>query len=148
VNTSYKGTQRTTPKSIGEIVGSISENYTTDNNMGNLMKETEVDGLVNLHLSFQVAGNSEGRVILIPSLSINITGRDETNNNKQGTYAGGYIVKTTGNSFNGDLVKTNPNALAQACSTDEMIAGLMEGIKNLRSKEMALGYDKIWNIGK
>jgi hypothetical protein len=148
VNTSYKGTQRTDPKSIGEIVGSISENYTTDNIVGNLMKEADVDGLVNMHLSFQVAGNSEGKVILIPSLSIKITGRDESNNSKQGTYASGYIVNTSGKAFNGDLVKTNPNALAQACSTDEIISGLIEGIKNLRQKEVALGYDKIWNIGQ
>ena len=98
--------------------------------------------------SFQVAGNSDGNVILIPSLKLSIIGRDETNNNKQGSYASAYIVNTIGNPFNGDLIRTNPDALAQACSTDEMMAALMDGIRNLRLKEVELGYDKIWNIGK
>ncbi|MGB0390800.1 MAG: hypothetical protein ACPGD5_04480, partial [Salibacteraceae bacterium] len=148
IRTSYKGTQRTDAQSLGEIFGSVNSNFTSDNSTVNMMKETDVDGLVNMHLSFQVAGNDEGKVILIPSLTINITGRDETNNNKQGTYAGGYIVNTTGNAFNADLIKTKPDALAKACSTDEMVAALIEGIKKLRSKEVELGYDKIWNIGQ
>ena len=39
-------------------------------------------------------------------------------------------------------------AYSLACSTDEMIKALTDGIKNLRLKEVSLGYDKIWNIGK
>jgi len=148
VRTSYKGTQRTTAKGLGEILGSVSSNFTSDNAMVNLMKETEVDGLVSMHLNFQVAGNSDGKVILIPSLTLNITGRDENNNNKEGTYASGYIVNTVGKPFNGDLVKTNSTALAQACSADEIIKGLTDGIRKLRLKEVALGYDKIWSIGQ
>ncbi len=148
IKTSYKGTQRTDPKSLGEILGSVSSNNTSDNAMVNLMKEADVDGLVSMHLMFQVAGNSDGKVILIPSLTLNMTGRDETNNNKQGTYGSAYIVNTVGKPFNADMVKTNPNALAQACSADEMVKALTDGIKNLRLKEVALGYDKIWNIGK
>ena len=148
INTSYKGTQRTEPKSIGELLGTVSDSYTTDNNVVNLMKQADVDGLVNMHLNFEVAGNTDGKVILIPSLRINITGRDEENNSKQGIYANGYVIKTSGNSFNADLIKTNPNALAIACSTDELINGLIDGIRNLRQKEVALGFDKIWNIGK
>lgn len=148
IRTSYKGTQRTTAKGLGEILGSVSSNFTSDNAMVNLMKETDVDGLVSMHLNFQVAGNSDGKVVLIPSLTINITGRDETNNNKEGTYASGYIVNTVGKPFNGDLVKTNASALAQACSADEILKGLTDGIRKLRIKEVALGYDKIWNIGQ
>lgn len=148
IRTSYKGTQRTNPKSLSEIIGSANSNLTSDNNMVNMMKETGVDGLVSLHLSFDIAANSEQKVILIPSLTLSITGRDENNNNKQGTYASAYIVNTTGNPFNGDNVKTNPEALANACSTNEMITALMDGIRNLRLKEVDLGYDKIWNIGQ
>ena len=148
IRTSYKGTQRTNPKSLFEIIGSASSNNTSDNATINMMKEAEVDGLVSMHLMFQVAGNSDGKVVLIPSLTLNITGRDENNNNKQGTYVGAYIVNTVGKPFNGDLVKKNPSAIAQACSTDEMISAIIDGIKNLRTKEVALGYDKIWNIGQ
>lgn len=148
IRTSYKGTQRSNPKSIGEIVGSVSSNLTSDNSIVNMMKEADVDGLVSMHLMFQVAGNRQGNVILIPSLSLSISGRDETNNNKQGTYASAYIVNTTGNPFNGDLVKSDPDALANACSTDEMMEALIDGLRNLRLKEVELGYDKIWNIGQ
>lgn len=148
VRTSYKGTQRTDAKSIGEILGSVSSNTTSDNSVVNMMKEADVDGLVSMHLKFQVAGNSDGKVILIPSLTLNIIGRDETNNNKQGTYANGYVVNTNGNPFNADLVKANSEALAKACSTDEIIKALADGIMHLRAKEIQLGYDKIWNIGQ
>ncbi|MFA9392787.1 MAG: hypothetical protein ACERKD_23465 [Prolixibacteraceae bacterium] len=148
IRTSYKGTQRTNAKSIGEILGSVSSNLTTDNSMVNMMKEADVDGLVSMQLMFQVAGDSDGKVILIPSLSLSITGRDESNNNKQGTYASAYIVNTTGNPFNGDMVKSDPDALAQACSTEEIMEALIDGIRNLRLKEVELGYDKIWSIGQ
>ncbi len=146
--TSYKGTQRMEATTIGEIFSSVNSNMTSDNPMVNMMKEVDVDGLVSMHLSFQVAGNADGKVILIPTLSIQITGRDETNNNKQGTYLGGNIRNISGKPFNADLVKKNPNALADACSANEIIAGLTEGIKKLRIKEVALGYDKIWSIGQ
>jgi len=148
IRTSYKGTQRTNPKSLSEVLGTASSNLTSDNNFVNMMKESDVDGLVSLHLSFEIAANSNNNVILIPSLTMNITGRDENNNNKQGTYANAYIVNTTGNPFNGNQVKTNPEALANACSADEIIAAMIDGIRNLRSKEVELGYDKIWNIGQ
>lgn len=148
IRTSYKGTQRTNPKSIGEIVGSVSSNITSDNAMVNMMKEADVDGLITLHLQFQVGGNKNGNVVLFPSLTLSINGRDEDNNNKQGTYANGYIVKTTGVPFNAEKVKASPEALAAACSIDELTASLVEGVKLLRAKEIELGYDKIWNIGQ
>lgn len=148
IRTSYKGTQRVDAKSIGEIIGSVSSNLTSDNTIVNMMEESDVDGLLSLNLSFQVAGNKAGNVILIPTLSLNILGRDEENNNKQGNYGSAFIAKTTGNPFNGDMVKANPEALAAACSTDEMIEALINGIKALRAKELELGYDKIWNIGQ
>lgn len=148
IQTSYKGTQRVEAKSLGEILGSVSSNFTSDNPMVNLMKESDVDGLVSMHLDFQVSGNSAGKVVLIPKLTINITGRAENNNNKQGQYGGVYVVNTAGNPFNGEAVKTSAKALADACSADELLAGLIDGIRKLRLKEVALGYDKIWNIGQ
>ncbi|HET8830052.1 MAG TPA: hypothetical protein VFM79_11960 [Pelobium sp.] len=148
VQTSYKGTQRVEATSIGEILGAVSSNFTSDNPVVNMMKETDVDGLVSMHLNFQVSGNNAGKVILIPTLTLNITGRDEKNNNKQGQYGGLHVVNTVGKTFNGDAVKTSPKALANACSADELLAGLTDGIRNLRLKEVALGYDKIWNIGQ
>lgn len=148
IQTSYQGTQRTDPKSVREILGNVSSNFTSDNSITNMMKEIDVDGLVNMHLQFQVAGDKGGKVVLIPTLTISINGRDEDNNNKSGNYAGGYIVNTEGTPFNGDLVKASPEALAKACSTDKIVAGLIDGIRNLRKKEVELGYDRIWNIGE
>ena len=148
IKTSYKGTQRTAARSLGEILGSVSSNQTSDNTTINMMKETGVDGLMSLNMQFQIAGNNKGNVVLIPSLTININGRDEDNNNKAGTYANGYIVKTTGVPFNTDQVISSPEALAKACSADELILSLKDGIRQLRSKEIDLGYDKIWNIGQ
>lgn len=148
IQTSYKGTQRVEARSLGEILGAVNSNLTTDNPVVNMMKETDVDGLASMHLDFQVSGNSDGKVVLIPKLTLNITGRDEKNNNKQGQYGGFYVVNTVGKTFNGEAVKTSAKALADACSADELLAGLIDGIRKLRIKEVSLGYDKIWNIGQ
>ena len=148
IRTSYKNTQRTQAKSIGEIVGSVSSNNTSDNSMVNMMKEADVDGLLSVNVSFSIGGNKDRNVILIPTLSFQIIGRDEDNNNKQGTYANGYIVLTTGKPFNENLAKTKPEALAIYLSVNEMLEAFYTGIRQLRQKEVELGYDKIWNIGK
>ena len=63
------------------------------------------------------------------------------------TYANGLVTRSTGNPFNGDLVALSPEALADACSIDQLVEGLLASLKALQEKEVELGYERIWNMG-
>jgi hypothetical protein len=149
VKKSYKGTQRTTPQRMSEIFGGLSTNLTSDNPQVNMMKAAgEVDGLVSIELNLQVAANADEKIILIPNLSISVSGRDETNNSKLGRYVDGYVVRNTGEEFNGDKLKSSKEELLRVCSHAQMIGAMRAGIATLRTKEIEMGYDKIWNISE
>lgn len=144
---SYKNTKRYTPSSIGEILGSISSNVTTDNPTVNMMKTAgEVDGLVSIHIDLTVGGNKEGKVVLYPTMQISVAGRDETRQDKQGKYFDGQITRKTGEPFNGDHLKANKAALVDAISLPYLLGAMKEGITTLRAKEVEMGYDAIWGI--
>lgn len=149
VQRSYKGTKRVSPQSMGEIFGSISSNQTTDNPTVNMMKEAgDLDGLLSMHLDLVVGANREGNIVLFPTLKVSAYGRNENDNDKQGRYFDGAVVRTTGETFNESLLKSNPAELARVVSTPQLMEVFKIGIKTLRMKEVELGYDKIWSIGE
>lgn len=146
IRTSYKNTQRSNPKTLSEIFGSISSNKTSDVPVVNMMKEADVDGLVSIAIDFFIGADKNNKVLLYPTLSFSISGRDEDKNNKQGKYVDGYISGGSGIPFNEELVKTSPDVLFQTLSSPKMLELLRTGLKTLRSKEVEMGYDKIWNL--
>ncbi len=149
VKLSYKGTKRSSPQKISEILGSVSSNTTADNPTVNMMKAAgELDGLVAMNLNLGIAQNEKGNVILIPTFNITITGRDETRGDKQGTYLNGYVIRNTGEPFNADKVKASKEELLRVCSFETIRNTLKTGITELREKELEMGYDAIWSIGQ
>ena len=144
---SYKNTKRSTPGTIGEILGSLSSNSTTDNPRVNMMKAAgEIDGLVSIHINLMVGGDKNGKVVLYPSLNISVNGRDETRGNKEGKYFDGQITRKAGEPFNGDKLIADKNELVRVCSMPILLDAMKQGIATLRAKEIEMGYDKIWNI--
>lgn len=149
VKKSYKGTRRVSPRGFSEIFGGLSTNMTADNPQVKMMKDAgELDGLVAMELNLQVSSNDKGNIVLIPFFKISISGRDETNNSKQGKYLDGYVVRTTGQSFNKETIKTNKEELLRVCSHRELISAMKSGVATLRAKEVEMGYDKIWELGE
>ncbi len=148
VNKTYKNTNRSNPKSLGEIFGNISSNLTNDTPLLRIMKEADVDGLVNIDIDLQVGADKDNRVVLVPTISISIRGRDEQKSNKQATYIEGMLVSKTGNPFNSNQVKADKNAFLNACSISEMVEAFRTSLAAMRAKEIEMGYDKIWNIGE
>ena len=144
---SYKNTKRSTPGTIGEILGAVSSNVTSDNPRVNMMKAAgDVDGLVSIHINLMVGGNKDGKVVLYPSLNISVSGRDETRQDKEGKYFDGQITRTKGEPFNEDKLKSDKNELVRICSMPILLDAMKQGITTLRAKEVEMGYDKIWNI--
>lgn len=149
VEKSYKGTNRVTPQRLGEFFANASTNLTSDNPNVNMMKNAgDIDGLVSMHLDLVVGENDAAKVVLFPKLRISGTGRDETNNDKQGTYFNGVVARTTGEPFNEELLKSNPAELTRIVSWPNLKSELERGMRALRAKEVELGFDRIWSIGE
>ncbi len=106
-----------------------------------------VDGVMSMSLKLTVGGNKQEKVILSPELHISVVGRDENNNNKQGTYVIG-ILAGEGVPFNSEMVMKDKRALVEACSIPQLIRALDKALAILKAKETQLGYDAIWSIGK
>ena len=149
VKMSYKGTKRNVPQGFSEIFGSASTNFTADNPTVNMMKDAgDLDGLVSMNMNLAIAENSAGNIILVPSFQITIQGRDEGRNDKLGTYVDGYILRSTGEPFNAEMVKANKDDLLRVCSFDQIMLMTKDGLQSLREKEVEMGYDRIWSIGE
>ncbi|MFY0685681.1 MAG: hypothetical protein JXQ90_00875 [Cyclobacteriaceae bacterium] len=149
VKRSYKGTQRSTPQNMRELFANRSSNFTADNPQVNMMKAAgDVDGLVSINLSLTIGANKDNNVVLIPKLTTSIEGRDETNNDKQGTYMSGLVTRNTGVPFSSDAVMSDPEELLKVCSHEQLLQALKAGINSMRTKEVEAGYDDIWNIGE
>ena len=149
VRRSYKGTSRSTPRKLGDILGNISSNQTSDNPQVNMMKAAgDLDGLLSMEFTLQVGANEGGNVVMIPTMRISIAGRDETNNSKLGSYLDGFVVRTTGEAFSTEQLKNDKEELLRVCSHEQLLLAMKSGITTLREKEVALGYDKIWNIAE
>jgi hypothetical protein len=147
IKKSYKNTLRSSPRTLTEILGKVSSNTTSNVPIVNMMKEATVDGLINMNLSLTVGANKQDKVVLSPALSISIVGRDENNNNKQGTYLMGLIT-SPGVPFNSDAVIKNKQALIDACSIPQLLKAFELALSTMKNKETELGYDAIWSIGK
>jgi hypothetical protein len=147
IKKSYKNTLRSSPESLTEILGKVSSNNTSNVPVVNMMKEANVDGLLNMSLKLTVGGNKDKKIILSPELRISIIGRDENNNSKQGTYLIGLIT-APGTPFNPELVKKDKQALINACSIPQVIEALDKALATMKTKEGEFGYDAIWSIGK
>jgi hypothetical protein len=147
IKKSYKNTLRSSPKSLAEILGNVSSNNTSNVPIVNMMKEINVDGLLSMSLKLTVGGNADKKVVLSPELWISVIGRDENNNNKQGTYLIG-IIRAPGTPFNTDMVKKDKQALVNACSIPQVIEALDKALSTMKTKEGEFGYDAIWSIGK
>jgi hypothetical protein len=147
IQTSYKSTLRSSPRKLSEIFGGISSNQTSNVPIVNMMKEADVDGLVSMELKLTVGGNKDDKVVLSPQLHISIAGRDENNNNKQGTYVVGLLTGA-GVPFNSDAVKNDKRALVEACSIPQLLLALDHALATTKRKEVEFGYDAIWTIGK
>ncbi len=149
VRRSYKNTSRTRPQSFSEIFGGVSSNQTADNPRVNLMKEAgDVDGMLSMHLSLVISANKEGNIVMLPTLSLSIAGRDESRDDKEGKYLDGLVQRKVGEPYNEELLKSNPDELLRVCSVTQLLHAAKSGIATLRAKEVEMGYDRIWSIGE
>lgn len=148
ISQTYKNTKRSNPRSLGEFFKTLSSSQSSETPMNKMMRETGVDGLVSVEIDLQIGADEKNHVVLIPRVNFSIKGIDETKNNRNGTYAEGTITFRKGIPFNSDAVRADPANLAKTCNIDQLLACMQYLLTNLRDKEVAMGYDKIWSIGE
>lgn len=148
VSRSYKETRRSTPRSISEIFSNLSSFKSTDTPTNTIMRAAGIDGMLSAELVLQIAANKDGKVVLLPSLTFTMKGRDETKGDREGTYASGMIAIREGIPFNSDLVRSNPEELVRSCNIDGLVEVMEYALINLRKKEQEMGFEKIWSIGE
>jgi hypothetical protein len=148
ISRNYKDTKRANPKGLIELFSKLSSSQSAETPMNMMMREANVDGLLSMDINLDIAANKKGNVVLIPSINFSITGRDETKENRNGTYAQGTIRFGSGVPFNSDAVRADPYSLVKVCNVDQMVACLGYMITSLKAKEAEMGYEKIWSIGE
>ena len=148
ITKSYKNTSRMLPQSFGEIMRTISSSQTGETQTVGLMAAEGIDGLVSMSIDFEIGADKDDKIILLPKVSFSIKGMDETKDNREGSYADGFITLSQGVPYSEELVKTNPNYLAEVLNIDQLIDCMTYMLLTLKDKEVAMGYDKIWSIGE
>ena len=141
----YKNTVNMQPGRLAQLFGSLSTNMTSDRPIINLMKDADVDGLINVQLNLQVAGDDKGLIILVPQLTFFIQGREETYTNKDVQYGSGWVVAEDGKPFS-EAEFNDINALNRIARKDDVMNAMREALTQLRTKEVERGYDKIWSL--
>ncbi len=141
----YKNTVNMQPTRLTDILGSVSTNLTSDRPIINLMKEADVDGLINVQMDLQIAGDKSGKIILVPRLNFFIQGREETYTNRDVQYGSGWIAASDGMPFS-ESEFNDINALNRIVRKDDMMNAMREAMNELRKAEIERGYDKIWAL--
>ncbi len=148
VSKSYRNTLFTTPQSFKELWNTKSSSQSGETPTIMLMKERSLDGLVSVQITFDIGADANNKIVLLPKVNFSIKGMDETNDNKAGTYAEGFITYKEGVPFSEELIKSDPSYLSKVLNVDEIIANIEFLLTTLKQKEVELGYDKIWSIGE
>lgn len=148
VSKSYRNTLFTTPSSFAEIWANRSSSKSEETTTNMMMKELGLDGLVSIQITFDIGANENDEIVLLPRVNFSMKGMDETNENKPGTYAEGFITYKKGVPFSEEKLKNDPNYLIQILNIDNIVANINFMLLNLKQKEVDLGFDKIWSIGE
>ncbi len=144
IQRSYQDGSYLTPRSVGAIVSSASSTFAYDRPLSHVMRQTNTNGLMAIHLDLQVATDDKDKIVLIPRLNYVING--PTN---------GFVVNTTyaqgtvdgvGMPFSTAELQKNPAALAGVVQADALVKGLEMSLNSVEQKAQAAGYGAIWAL--
>ena len=144
IQRSYQGGSYLTPQSVGAIVNSASSTFAYDRPLARVMRQTQSNGLMAMHLDLQVATDDKDKIVLIPNLKYVIHGPTNgfvvSTTYAQGTVYGSGIPFSTA-----DLQK-KPAALARVVQTEALVKGLEMGLNSVEQEAAAAGYAAIWAL--
>lgn len=144
IQRSYQGSKYLTPQSLGAIVNSASSTFAYDRPSARLMRQTDTNGLIAMHLDLQVATDNNNKIVLIPALRYKIDGPSNgfvVNT----TYAQGAVYGT-GVPFSSEELQSNPGSLARVVQEKELVQGLEKALGSIEQEAKTAGYQAIWAL--
>lgn len=144
IQRSYQGGSYLTPQSVGAIVSNASSTFAYDRPLARVMRQTQTNGLIAMHLDVQVATDNNDKIVLLPKLSYVIHG--PTNGFVVNTTYGQGAVYGSGLPFSTAELQKNPAALARVVQTEALVKGLETALASVEQKAQAAGYGAIWAL--
>ena len=121
----------------------VAEGFGTTGVNARIMSESGADALVTLTLDLEISASSDEKILMIPRLAFEVTGKAnglQTNTK----YLVGRISSTTGVPFAKDI---GPDGLKSIVRKSDLMAVFRKTLKEIRQKEQANGdYLTVWKL--
>ncbi|MBI5611302.1 MAG: hypothetical protein HY902_20680 [Deltaproteobacteria bacterium] len=123
----------------------VAEGFGSTGVNARIMNETGTDALVTLTLDLEISASSDEKILMIPRLAFEVTGKP--NGLQTSTkYLVGRISSTTGVPFAANI---GPAGLKTIVRKSDLMAVFSKTLKEIRRKEQANGdYLTVWNLQK
>ena len=116
----------------------IADNAT----MPRLLRDMDLDAVMNVVINYQVATDSDDKIILLPNVSYQIIGMEQSFDGNSSTWMHGSI-KGPGVPFS-ESEFSDLNALNRIGQKDVIVKLIKESIKELSIEQNKFGYQTVW----
>ncbi len=138
-----RDTKRLLPNSLGEILGDRTTSLIADNGTtSKLMREMDMDAFMDIVINYQVAGDSDDKIVLVPNVSFRVTGQTQAFDGMANTWIQGN-VRGPGVSFSRSEF-SDLNALNRIGQKDVIIKLIKQAISELLEEQEKFGYQTVW----
>ena len=132
------------PLTLGEILGDRTTALIADNGtMPRLIRDMNLDAVMNIVINYQVAGDEDGKIVLLPNVSYQIEGQTQAFDGNTNTWIQGS-VRGPGVSFSREEF-SDLNALNRIGQKDVIVELIRQSMKELTEEQSKFGYDVVWN---
>ena len=139
-----RDTKRLLPLTLGEILGDRTTALIADNGtMPRLIRDMNLDAVMNIVINYQVAGDEDGKIVLLPNVSYQIEGQTQAFDGNTNTWIQGS-VRGPGVSFSREEF-SDLNALNRIGQKDVIVELIRQSMKELTEEQSKFGYDVVWN---
>lgn len=140
-----RDTKRLLPTKLGEIIGDRTTSLIADDGtMAKLVRDMNIDALLDVVINYQVAANSDGNIILIPNVSYRVNGPSQAFDGTTHTWMQGNLYGP-GVAFSREEF-SDLNALNRIGQKDVILKLMRRGLAELTTEQEKSGYQKIWSL--
>lgn len=145
IKKNFRDTKRLVATSLGEILSDRSTAMIADAApMPSLLRDMDLDALLNISIDYRVAANSDDKIVLLPLVSFQITGQTQAFDGMANTWMQGSF-EGPGVPFSRDEF-TDLNALNRIGQKNMIINLIKKTMQELTAEQSRFGYDEVWNV--
>ena len=128
-----------------EAISDRTTSLIADNGtMPRLLRDMNLEAVMNVVINYQVASDSDDKIVLLPNISYQVIGLDQSFDGNSSTWLQGNI-KGPGVPFNKSEFN-NLDALNRIGQKDLIISLIQKSIDDLTKEQAKFGYNDIWNV--